>query len=393
MTFNYPLFFSPIRLLGILILLTPLFNIGEILNIFLHYTDNIKDSITPFELKGVKDILLIYITLLLLILHYQKGIINYNTLILSSLCLLSIPSLLYMVITEPIYFLSGMRWGMPLVMTLLLVSIIQETSLKELWKSISILLIIHFMIQLVQFFYINTFGYNQLGFSLRNPGIFLMPNTAGLFSIFTIIFILYLNKFEYIPKYYYWITSLSVYLSGSSTAILLLCLIGFIYFLKNHLFTVLILLPIPLFISYLLLNFMRPEVFDESFMPRLDLLVKNLNSSNLFIGDFGMATNTATSIMHSFELSLDQIVSADSFWGSLPINVGLLVFLIIFFLNIIFISIGLIQKKFRVFILFLSIFLYGFTSSIVEAHPTNILIAVLLAYTFKTTSIRVNSYS
>ena len=370
-----------VNIIILMIILTPIFNLGEVLNLFIQITQNIKDNITPIYIKVIKDFLIIVLVLLLIKFHYYNLKINNNEKIFLLFILLSIPSTIYMYLTNKMIFLSGIRWSLPLLLTILLIRFDSIIIFNQVSKTLKIILVFHFIIQIIQFFTLELFGVNFMGLSLRNPGIFLIPNTAGAFSIFSLIYMLYASKYNLISKWIKLLLILSTLLSGSSTAILILFFIIFINYFRKYIVLLPIFVVVPLLFGYQLLELMRPGVFNESLMPRINLLFDNFINSGIIIGDFGAATNTAVSFVNVLESS-GNVISADSFWGGLPVNLGLLLFLTFFSLNLLLIFISFLDKKVENLILFASIFLFSFTSSLLESYPVNIIISILLAHTF-----------
>jgi hypothetical protein len=362
------------KIIFIMFVISPILNIGEVLNIFLNFNLNIKDSVTPIYIKALKDELFLLLILILSSIYFKKEKYNFNEVYFLGFLFIFIPLLFFTFLVNKYIFFSGIRWGLPILVFVLGIRLINKNFLEKFYNVLWKVFLLHFFIQLIEFLFLTIYTHNNpLGF--RHPGMFLQPNTAGLFTVCLMVYFYFINFLD--GKKIFLIFS-SILLSGSSTAILIFFIIYAAIKVKRMFYFIFI-APFFIFLGYNIVEYFRPRVFSESLFPRIELLLQNFYNSDFYFTLFGIATNTAVSLSTLFN---NQTVSADAFWGGLSINIGWFFAIFLFLLNIFLIFYSLIYNNKKAFILFITLFLYGFTSSYLEAYPTNLIIALLLAYIF-----------
>ena len=186
---------------------------------------------------------------------------------------------------------------------------------------------IHFLIQLIQAFLFNNLqGLSNLGLNLRNTGLLVMPSTAGLISVLSLIYLLANNKRNY---FLIIVTIISVLLTASGLSLVILFISFFIIFnIKRSVFLILSGFLVPLFLIFAPIILGRANLF-KSISDRLYVWSKLIEKMQfLNLSTSGYYTNSFASAMRISGNSSwrDYIIDGDFFMISL--NFGVIIFAI-----------------------------------------------------------------
>ena len=369
------------RLVLLSLLLTPIFNIGEIIAFFVgSVIRDVPKLATPPFIKLMKDFIFI-----LIIVISGAEIIFKKTTNKIFLLLLPISAIIFISIlinsNGLVILLAGMKWILPIILIFFLLSKVDNLFLGEIASTLYIVFFIHLGIQILQFFFMPTFyGVSYFGYSARNPGIFAMPSTAAFLAVLLVFFNFFYSKTN--KKKLVILSTLSIMLTGSGTGVAAMLLFYLFFFIPKRFYNILyILLPfLALSFPFLIILISgRSDVFSESGMVRVNLFMKILADSKLFSTNFGMATNNAS-------LLLDQtrgeanLISTDSAISMILANFGLGPFFIFLFFYFSWMGVVFYNRN-RELICFSLIFsIFAITTSLTESFPGNLLFAVLFAF-------------
>ena len=217
-------------LLGLV--LVPFISIGELLALF---TGNLISQTSNLTggFKFSKDAIFILLILLGILNLLVKDKLNQKALLYFSLFLfIIIPSLLLSLESEIIYLAAGIRWIIPVILPVFLFYAVDENLIVKISKYVFFLLLVHFIMQILQLLFAGSwFGTSAFGFNLRNPGLFLIPNTGAFFTIVCLYFSLFISDFSGSKKVFIIIiSSLSVFLTLSGTGLIVLLFVLFLYY-------------------------------------------------------------------------------------------------------------------------------------------------------------------
>lgn len=221
--------------------------------------------------------------------------------------------------------------------------------------------------------------YDTLGFSIRNPGFFLLPNTSAFFIIIITYLVLYhFDIKEKIKIRYIFFSFLSMLLTASGTGIFVFLILNIIYFTKKIILPVFLMLsPIFLYLILIFIEYMRGTGYISiSGGTRLKILMDMFNSASLISSDFGKFTNAYVLLRGDGDIM-------DSTWAALLGNYGFLpsvILVLILIFLFIYSLIDLDKSKISLLIIILS---FSSTTIIFEAYPMNILLAIIFPSAFK----------
>ena len=372
-----------------ILILTPIFSIQASLSLIIGGIINNSTALTSPYIKGIKDlffIFIIFVSFLLIIKNFFINRVTLTFLFVIIICIL-IPAYYYHRVdhTNILIFLSGIKWLMPFILAVFLIGHINEKLLYKMGTILFYLFIFNFFIQIVQLFFAGGwFGFNALGLSARNPGIFFIPSTAGVFTILVLFFSkFYMDK--KLEKKIFFLITISIFLTESGTAIGAYIIFIAIYKLKK---SFLPLMPIVLTFLAIALVFSlgtlsdRPGLLKESFGTRLIIFSEVLNKGTYFAKNFGYGTNTALLIKNRYGLA-SKINILDSWFSAVVVNLGLINgFVIAILLILFFIALTILKDKEKlIFLIMYSLF--SVTTIFTESYPANLIFAVLLAYYIK----------
>ena len=366
------------RLILTVLIMTPIFTIQE--SISLVFGDggffNYSKAVTPIYIKGLKDLFFIFIILISVIHIIQNLSINRMAArILGFMFLLVILPGFYFS-TDILIFLSGLRWLIPFILIAFLIDNVDKDLLYKIGTILFYLFILHFTFQIIHYFFaINPY--------MRNPGIFIVPNTAAVFAIIVLFFSKFYMKanlekktFTYSCKYIFntvrnwhrYICIIYDYILYQEN-----CIEVCINY--NFILTVILLLYLDELSG-------RPGLVENSLGPRITIFLDVLRSSVLLPEYFGHGTATSYLIANGYGIDLDTVMT-DSWYAGIVVNLGLLISSIVM-AGIIYLFLKFINTWNKEKLLFLMIYLlFGVTSSISESYPANLLFSVIVAFYLK----------
>jgi hypothetical protein len=373
------------KIVLVLLFLTPIFSVGELAQLFSSANGYSQGNLlTPFYIKALKDVLVIIVFILIIrsIIIRQK--LNGDMAKSLSLLVFSVAPIFYWSFySQPLIALAGIRWLMYFALGFLLIGYIRDDLITGIAKVLYYVFIVHFLMQILEMtFGVHIHGNNFLGLPKRNPGIFLIPNTGGFFSIIVMFFAyFYLEDFTK-RKIILYLSPISILMTSSATALAVM-LVFIVYILTKKRYRKLI----PIFFPFLLLLLLpglailsgRGDVVESSFGVRIDIFKDLLGTIGLFSSDFGAATQTA--VLMSSNAGLEgNTYFTDSTYGAILANVGFLGFTIFLACQLIWCCsvYSLNNNAILMFTLIYSCF--GLTTSVTEAFPMNIVFSILIAY-------------
>ncbi|MGN6495631.1 MAG: hypothetical protein ACTHLE_26815, partial [Agriterribacter sp.] len=284
--------------------------------------------------------------------------------------------------------LAGLRMMMSLLLLPFLFGIVDDRFITTIAKTMLILFFAQLTLQLFQVTVLRNmmFGANFLGLSRRNPGFYIVPSSAGFFTLVVLYFTDYYLIIRSTPRRVLLAVAIfvSVFLTGSGTALIT-------YFLYQTILLFakfdrksrqVILLPSIIvvigFFAMLPIITGRPDIF-LSLVIRMGIAGDVIQVKNLIVSpNFGLGTNIAMLLKVPGALILDSTYSA------LIYNVGLLGFFtyVLFFFKLIESNLKMPnQLRQKQFISFCLIYLvFSFTVIIFEAFPMNFLFALGLSF-------------
>ena len=364
------------------ILVSPAMNVGEVAHLILNRPIDQTEIITPIYIKIIKDITfaVILFTAIMHMFITKNKIRNAYMVGIAYVMFLCAYPIFY---TENIViYMSGIRWIMPMLLIIFLIPYISREFLQSLTNLLFYVFMIHFCLQIIELFSVTHFHTYSNGLSRRNPGMFLIPNSGALFTLFVLFFHLFYSS---IKKRYtiIFLSFISIFLTQSGMGIITYFAIMLIFLLSCTFFKLLPFLAIILFLLYpaifgLFVNrYAADDYVGQSFGTRIDIFIDKFLNANLLDNDLGLGTNTAVLILKD---SLYKVSIMDSMYASLVTNLGTLNFIAILFTLLTLTFIAFVNKKKERLIFYILILLSSATTIIFEVYPVNLLISIMFAY-------------
>jgi hypothetical protein len=276
---------------------------------------------------------------------------------------------------------AGLRWIAPILLFIGAIGLITKTDIAYIETIIMRLFIVHFAMQIIELFFAAPyFGLTSWGLNLRNPGLFMIPNTGGLFTVLAAFF--YLNfskgKFAYL---YVIVFMLSALLTASGAAIVTLLIVFFIHFAYRYrhwwvIFSPFVFALVFWSMSLVLSNLRGDEYVSDSLGTRLGIINSQIMNTDIISDAFGSATNTAVLL----EEDSSRIV--DSTYASVMANLGWVGFSALLFAFIYALYWSEKNKSSDLLSLICFCILAGFTTILFELYPLNFILPILFAYYF-----------
>lgn len=354
------------------ILITPFLNLGEVLALIKGDIESQSVLYTPIYIKVLKDIVMILIISALIIKHLMGSTIKFHLILLMTILLIVINIKNSVLFGSSEYVIYGLRWVYPLFIFLLLFNKFDDFYLdKKFTFSLFLIFVIHFIFQIYQLFYaIPWFG--SIGsLNLRNPGLFLIPNTGAFFSTIVLYWLLFYLNINKLSKFFMAvIIFLSVTLTLSGTGIAVASFIVLVYLIpKRSLFLFLLVAPLVLIAVLEILDKLRGGYIEVSGGTRIMILKDILQTLPVLSDKFGYYTNTAS-------LLGDGLI-VDSTYASIAGNLGLFVFAIVVIFSF-YLFIDALIKGDKKKLAFMTIIIsFSTTTIILEAYPMNLLLSLI----------------
>jgi hypothetical protein len=359
---------------------TPLFTTVEILGYF--GIDNNLDIIYIKMIKSIVMMILVFLTLLYLL---YKGYMKKYILPLASLFFFTFWASVNSFGSSAL-LASGLRWCLPLFLTLTLIRISDQSLLCRITKILSVLIILQVVLQLYEMFYMPPFwGWNIFGLTGRLPGFFIHPNSAGVFTCFVFYFVRYFYTGTQVMKKTLLLVSVfSVFLSMSSAGTMIIIVLIVYPMVRRSKYKLLL---IPVILTGLILVLFNLDLItgrgdgdsEVSIGTRMNILIKQMQATEPLSSKFGVATNTAMNLNTFADADLGNAFIADSTYTSFLINYGW-IFSIITLAFLIYAIVYLRKyKEEKMTLALILIFLSSIASIMMELFPINLLIASLLS--------------
>ncbi|MBE9869282.1 hypothetical protein G6W40_02515 [Campylobacter concisus] len=364
------------------ILVSPAMNVGEVAHLILNRPIDQTEIITPIYIKIIKDIMfaVILFTAIMHIFITKKKI--HNAYIVGVVYVMFLCAYPIFYTENIIIYMSGIRWIVPMLLIIFLIPYISREFLQSLTNLLFYVFMVHFCLQIIELFSVTHFHTYSNGLSRRNPGMFLIPNSGALFTLFVLFFHLFYSSIK--KRYTIILLSfISIFLTQSGMGIITYFVIMLIFLLSCTFFKSLPFLAIILFLLYpaifgLFVNrYATNDYVGQSFGTRIDIFIDKFLNANLLDNDLGLGTNTAVLILKD---SLYKVSIMDSMYASLVTNLGILNFIAILFTLLTLTFTAFVNKKKERLIFYILILLSSATTIIFEVYPVNLLISIMFAY-------------
>jgi len=370
------------KLFIILLCITPLLNFFELQALLNNKVTTLSIALTPIYIKILKEFI-IFIILFIFLLEIIKKFKLPNIGIYYFLIFLFTISMLISSINENILLiLAGIKWMLPVIFFIIFFNAVDYFLIKKIVKILIILIFLEFFLQIIESLYFpHWFGTNFFGLNLRNPGFFIVPNTAALFYMCSFIYIFFFYEQNFLQKIIlYIIVPIGIYLTASGTGIIILFTMYFIliFFKIKQKISMFLLFVLSLTVIF----FFLPEITGRkdiyiSFLIRVEIFYEKLSHIMFFSTNFGKATNSAVLIGEKNAFIADNMIT------SLLYNIGF-VGTFLFFIILIFIFKPLKAINLKLALMLYSIIIFSsLTTIIISVFPVNYLIVVLLIYGIK----------
>ena len=364
------------RLILLGLFLVPFISIGELYALFSGQLFSQSSNLTGI-FKFSKDLVFILLILVGIIDFLLRDLLNKKALFYLFLtCILVLPPLFLSLGNEISITASGIRWIIPILLPVFIFKALTPDFLHSFSKYIYYLLLLHLFIQILQMFFASSwYGTSAFGLNLRNPGLFLIPNTGAFFSVVSLYTSLFISDFKKNKKFFIIVIStISVFLTLSGTGLIVFLCVLFFYFATREMMKwYLLIVPFGVLFIYFFVIFLSSRdanYIEQSGGTRLSIFMENFMKSDVISTNFGFGTNTAVM------LGKGEIM--DSTFASLIVNLGYFGFFSVVSLLFLLISYSIIFRNKSLFVFFVVFTLFSFTTIISEVYPVNLIMAVLV---------------
>lgn len=364
------------RLILLGLFLIPFISIGELYALFSGQLFSQSSNLTGV-FKFSKDIVFMLLIFIGAIDFLIRDFLNRKALFYFLLTLIVVvPPFLFSLGNEMAITASGLRWIIPILVPVFIFRALSQDFLNSFSKYIYYLLLLHLFVQILQmFFAVSWYGTSAFGLNLRNPGLFLIPNTGAFFTVVSLYTSLFITDYTNSKKnFIVLISTVSVFLTLSGTGFVVFIFVLIFYFSRKEMIKwYLLILPFGIIFIYFFIIFLsaRDDKYVEtSGGTRLTIFVENFMKSDVISSNFGFGTNTAVM------LGKGEIM--DSTFASLIVNLGYFGFFAVLSILFILISYSIISGNKSLFVFFVVFALFSFTTIISEVYPVNLIMAVLI---------------
>jgi len=396
-----------IKLLIIIgIILTPLFGIIELLEVFPVFA-GIRSSGAVIFIKPIKDILMAAI-LLLFFADVLSGRKFLNNMCLHSLLMIiGLAFFMTSLYISPLLAFIGLRVFSPILLIYVAHKYVDMEFLKNILKILVIVAAFEFIAALLQMFYGSQIhGVNYLGLAARPFGTFVNPWSFAVFIFTVVALMLGYDVYAYgIAKPFTWLFVLiSVFFAamtgsgGGLMGFLIVLLCYFVFYskvnirLKISIFPVFFLLPILFFMNMALLTG-RDRIY-ESVGARIGILsnyLSGLSFNELLLGQgLGIGSNAALSFsrVNPFGINNESmLLNSDSLYVSIFSQLGAIFMAIFVVFNLLLFVRALKNKYYGSFpaalLLIPALLAAGFANSIIELFPVNWVLFIIYGMILK----------
>lgn len=362
--------------------LTPIYTFGEVFGLLSGTIKDVSIAQTPIYIKLLKDLFFVLIILLGIFLKIRNNAIP-------KIFIFFVPILFSLIITviltkfNLLLLYAGIRWFLPILAMFFLIGHISEKLLIRISKTLFFLFLLNFLMQIWQFLFMNKFFGQSADSenSLRNPGIFFMPGPCAFFIVICLFFSYYYDFNNKAKRLVSIIAPLSILLTASGAGIAsYIAILFFQYFPKFILKSSVLLLPFifPFFVGIIILLSGRGAIFEDSFMPRVNIFFDLFYEIPLFSDRFGSGTSSAYLASNYSGEKLDAI-STESTFATIIANLGVIPFIIFMLFYLIWLVIVYANNNRELWVFTIIFTFFGLTTQFMEAFPQSLIFSVLMA--------------
>ena len=211
---------NPLNFMTVLaVLLTLLGNFFEVHALFQGSLHSLAEPITPPSLKILKDVCMTSILFLGAVGIILRGKITNSVGYWTLLVTFGVSSIATLLRNGALPVLLGIRWFMPVLLFPVFISFVSDRLQRMIAWTLLVVFAIGLALQGGQYFLsTNFFGKNTYGYSLRNPGIYIVPSSMALLALSTMYYAWsYINIRSIRFVFVFIACPLSVFLTGSGT--------------------------------------------------------------------------------------------------------------------------------------------------------------------------------
>jgi hypothetical protein len=370
------------KLIIVGLLLVPFLSVGELFSLFYDGVISQSTNLTG-SFKASKDIVFILLVSFGFFSYLLSNRLNKNVILyFIAVAFALIPPIILSLGNDLISILSGLRWLMPIILPVFIFRAVNSVFLQSFINYLCALLLLHFSVQIFQLFYASSwYGVSMYGFNLRNPGLFLIPNTGAFFSISALYVILFMGEMSDRRKVFFtMIGSASVFLTMSGSGfVALMIIIFFYYFNQIKLKFISLSLPFIVIFAYYFLESLLlrsgGNYIENSGGTRVDIMADSFFGADFISSSFGFGTNTF--------VMLGDGATLDSTYASFLVNLGYLGFLIFITMILIAVLHSIFTWNKLQFVFFIVFSSFAFTTIVYEVYPVNLIMAVVIAFFIK----------
>jgi hypothetical protein len=371
------------------ILIIPILSIGEIIGLFKGLNVSLTEVSTSIWIKAFRDIVVFLFAFKAVLLVWEgrklpRSSIFMYWILFGSLVVLII-SMFYGQANLLLMF-SLIRWLVPVTLPFAMFLVIGRLNRRKYGQFVIFVFMIHFILQLLQLLFTSRYGFSNIGLSIRNPGIFLVPNTAAGFSVVSYLTIREIaetsrNRF----RLFRLVALLSVLMTASGTGMITF---GVLLLTENRWLRSFAIFIIPVLVvgGLLFLNVLSvrgQNYVQMSLGTRFEVLISAFSSSGLFPENMGAGTNTAV-LIESLKAASNGALIADSMLASVIFNLGNIGLLLFVPALLAALWSAFKMRTNRLFFqAVLTTILFSFTTIITESYALFFPLSVLLALSMK----------
>ena len=362
--------------------LTPIYTFGEVFGLL---SGTIKDASiaqTPIYIKLLKDLFFVVIIFLGSFLKIRNRA-SPNIFILFFPILISLAITVFLTKFNLLLLYAGIRWFFPILAMFFLIGHISKKLLIRISKTLFFLFMLNFVMQIWQFFFMSKFfgQSSESENSLRNPGMFFMPGPCAFFIVICLFFSYYYEFSSKSKRLVSIIAPISILLTSSGAGIATyLCIVFFQYFPKFLLKSSILVIPfiIPIFVGLIIIISGRGDIFEDSFMPRVNIFFDLFYDIPLISNRFGSGTSSAYLASNFYGEKLDAI-STESTFATIIANLGVIPFLIFMVFYFIWLVIVYANNNRELWVFTIIFSFFGLTTQFMEAFPQSLIFSVMMA--------------
>lgn len=373
------------RILFLLLIITPIFNLQELLLLMRGELETVSQVAGNYFIKFAKDIG--YLSLLLIgadfyLRRTDYWIASFFFVFFSAVALsflISVASVGVMVAV------SGLRWAVPVLLIAVLQGFPWRSGFERLSGLLFYLGLANFAVQLFELFTMpHWYGTNLLGLPGRVPGFFLLPNTCAFFAVTVYALVAFdpaAGRARRGVATLALFTSVLLTQSGTGIVAFTICAVyRYSNTVSGKLLWYATLLAIPVLVLSLgTLTGRGDDYLVESGGKRLSILRDVVVNSTPVSIEFGKYTNTGNLLL-SLDSPQEEVLATDSTVASVIGNTGWFGAIALLGLFLRYLYLFYRSGCRRGIAIMLSYAIFSLTTIVFEAFPMNLILAVALAY-------------